>query len=76
MLVVAQVRLAGNGGRVMGRSPRAVSIVLATIPLTAGHPDGEVVFDVVFVVVLASLLVQATTVGLLVKRFGFTDETV
>ncbi|HZX55179.1 MAG TPA: potassium/proton antiporter [Ilumatobacteraceae bacterium] len=54
----------------------AVPIVLATIPLTAGHPDGEIVFDVVFVVVLASLLVQATTVGLLVKRFTFTDQTV
>jgi cell volume regulation protein A len=54
----------------------AVPIVLATIPLTAGHPDGEIVFDVVFVVVLASLLVQATTVGLLVKRFTFIDETV
>ncbi len=46
----------------------AVPIVLATIPLTAGHPDGSLVFDVVFVVVIVSLVVQATTVGSLVKR--------
>jgi len=53
----------------------AVPIVLATIPLTAGHPDGEIVFDVVFVVVLASLLVQATTVGQVVKRFDLREDT-
>lgn len=52
----------------------AVPIVLATIPLTAGHPDGALVFDVVFVTVLASLIVQAGTVGLLAKRLGFTRE--
>jgi cell volume regulation protein A len=52
----------------------AVPIVLATIPLTAGHPDGSLVFDVVFVTVLASLVVQASTVGWLVKRLGFADE--
>ncbi len=52
----------------------AVPIVLATIPLTAGHPDGALVFDVVFVTVLASLVVQAGTVGILVKRLGFDDE--
>jgi cell volume regulation protein A len=52
----------------------AVPIVLATIPLTAGHPDGSLVFDVVFVVVLASLIIQASTVGLLVDRLRFTDE--
>jgi potassium/hydrogen antiporter len=52
----------------------AVPIVLATIPLTAGHPDGSLVFDVVFVTVLVSLIVQAGTVGMLVKRLGFTDE--
>jgi cell volume regulation protein A len=52
----------------------AVPIVLATIPLTAGHPDGALVFDVVFVVVLASLIVQAGTVGVLVQRLRFPDE--
>jgi potassium/hydrogen antiporter len=52
----------------------AVPIVLATIPLTAGHPDGSLVFDVVFVTVLVSLVVQAGTVGMLVKRLGFVEE--
>jgi cell volume regulation protein A len=52
----------------------AVPIVLATIPLTAGHRDGELVFDMVFATVLASLVVQAGTVRLLVKRLGFVEE--
>jgi cell volume regulation protein A len=54
----------------------AVPIVLATIPLTAGHPDGQLVFDVVFVVVLVSLVVQAGTIGPLVRRLGFADAPV
>lgn len=52
----------------------AVPIVLATIPLTAGHPDGSLVFNVVFVTVLTSLIVQAGTLGRLVQRFGFAKE--
>jgi cell volume regulation protein A len=52
----------------------AVPIVLATIPLTAGHPDGSLVFNVVFVTVLISLVVQASTVGVLVKRLDFPAE--
>ncbi len=52
----------------------AVPIVLATIPLTAGHPDGSLVFDVVFVTVLASLVIQASSVSWLVKRLGFAEE--
>ena len=52
----------------------AVPIVLATIPLTAGHPDGSLVFNVVFVTVLASLIVQAGTVGRLARRLGFAEE--
>jgi potassium/hydrogen antiporter len=52
----------------------AVPIVLATIPLTAGHPDGSLVFDVVFVTVLVSLIVQAGSVGVLVKRLGFAAD--
>jgi len=54
----------------------AVPIVLATIPLTAGHPDGPLVFNVVFVTVIVSLVVQAGTVGLLVRRLGFPDDPV
>ena len=52
----------------------AVPIVLATIPLTAGHPDGSLVFNVVFVTVLARSIIQAGTVGLLVKRLGFAED--
>jgi cell volume regulation protein A len=51
-----------------------VPIVLATIPLTAGHPDGGLAFDVVFVVVLVSLAVQSSTVGLLAERLHFESE--
>lgn len=39
----------------------AVPIVLATFPLTADHPNGRVIFDVVFFVVLVSAAVQGTT---------------
>jgi cell volume regulation protein A len=52
----------------------AVPIVLATMPLTAGHPDGSLVFDVVFVAVLASLIIQAGSVGILVRRLNFPGE--
>ncbi|HSB87513.1 MAG TPA: potassium/proton antiporter [Ilumatobacteraceae bacterium] len=52
----------------------AVPIVLATIPLTAGHPEGELIFEVVFVTVLVSLVVQAGTVRPLVNRLGFAGE--
>lgn len=48
----------------------AVPIVLATFPITAGFPEGQIVFDVVFFVVLLSTLVQGSTVGTLVRRLG------
>ena len=40
----------------------AVPIILATFPLVAGVPGGEKVFNIVFFVVLASALVQGTTI--------------
>jgi potassium/hydrogen antiporter len=40
----------------------AVPIILATFPLVAGVPGGEEVFNIVFFVVLASTLVQGTTI--------------
>jgi len=52
----------------------AVPIVLATLPLTAGHPDGVLVFEVVFVVVIVSLLLQATTVSAVARRLGLLEE--
>lgn len=48
----------------------AVPVVLATIPLTAGHPDGPLVFDVAFVVVVISVALQAPLVAPLARRLG------
>lgn len=39
----------------------AVPIVLATFPLLAGVPHAGIIFDIVFFIVLASVLVQGTT---------------
>ncbi|MFP5488372.1 MAG: potassium/proton antiporter [Acidimicrobiia bacterium] len=52
----------------------AVPVVLATIPLTAGHPDGSLVFDVVFVVVFISVALQGPTIGPLVHRLGIVPD--
>ncbi|MBE3568200.1 MAG: potassium/proton antiporter [Thermogemmatispora sp.] len=48
----------------------AVPIVLATFPLLAGLPRAELLFDLVFFVVLASVLLQGTTVPLVAGRLG------
>jgi cell volume regulation protein A len=50
----------------------ALPIVLATFPATAGVPAGETIFNIVFFVVIASALLQGTTVAPLVKRLGLT----
>jgi cell volume regulation protein A len=52
----------------------AVPMVLATFPLTEGHADGELVFDVAFVVVLVATAVQGSTVGLVARRFTAADD--
>lgn len=52
----------------------AVPVVLATIPFTAGHPDGAVIFDVAFVVVVVSVAVQAPTIGALARRLGVVAD--
>jgi len=46
----------------------AVGIFLASIPMLVGLPKAQLYFDVGFVVVLASLLVQGWTVGLAARR--------
>ncbi len=51
----------------------AVPIVLATFPLTEGIPGSAVLFDVVFFVVLLSVLLQGTTLQALVRRLGVED---
>lgn len=60
----------------LGGPAWGIPIVLATIPLTAGHPDGSLVFDVVLVTVFASLILHAGTVGALLSRLGFTEKRV
>lgn len=52
----------------------AVPIVLATFPLSAGHPDGVLIFDVVFFVVVVSAALQGLTVAPLARRLGLRPE--
>jgi len=52
----------------------AVPIVLATFPLTAGYPEGELIFDVVFFVVLASVLVQGLPMRRLASALGMEED--
>lgn len=52
----------------------AVPIVLATFPVTAGYADGQVIFDVVFFVVLCSAAVQGLTVEPLARRLGLSSD--
>jgi potassium/hydrogen antiporter len=48
----------------------AVPIVLATFPLSAGVPESETIFNAVFFVVVASVLVQGPTFERLARRLG------
>lgn len=48
----------------------AVPIVLATFPATAGIPEGQTIFNVVFFIVLTSTLIQGTGTVPLVRRLG------
>ena len=51
-----------------------VPIVLATVPLTAGTPDVEWLFDLVFVLVVIFTLVQAPLLPWVARRLGVTDS--
>jgi potassium/hydrogen antiporter len=51
----------------------AVPIVLATFPLSAGVPESETIFNAVFFVVVASVLVQGTTFERLARRLGLVS---
>ena len=48
----------------------AVSILLAITPLLGGLENGRTIFNMAFIVVLVSLLVQGWTVGPLARRLG------
>ncbi len=52
----------------------AVPIVLATFALTAGNPDGRLVFDVVFFVVVISTIVQGTTLAPVARWLGLRRD--
>ncbi|CAN5533637.1 potassium/proton antiporter [soil metagenome] len=52
----------------------AVPIVLATFALTEGNPDGRLVFDVVFFVVVISTIVQGTSLGPMAKLLGLERD--
>ena len=48
----------------------AVPVVLALFPLMAGTPQAAVVFNIAFLVVVTSLLLQGTTIGLMARWLG------
>jgi potassium/hydrogen antiporter len=48
----------------------AVPVVLALFPLLAGTPQAGVVFNIAFLAVVTSLLLQGTTIGLVARRLG------
>ena len=50
-------------------------IVLATIPVVEGAPGALRIFDVVFVVVVVSVLLQAPSLPWLARRLGIEERT-
>src|SRR5512139_2266188 len=50
----------------------AVAIFLASIPLLVGLPAAYLYFDIAFVVVLSSLLIQGWTVALAARKLGIS----
>lgn len=53
----------------------AVPIVLATFPFVAGHPDGNLIFNIVFFVVLISAAFQGVSIRTVAQRLGLSGET-
>ncbi|BAS26518.1 potassium/proton antiporter [Limnochorda pilosa] len=53
----------------------AVPIILATFPLVAGVPQSDLIFHMVFFVVLTSALIQGSSISLLARRLGLVEAT-
>jgi cell volume regulation protein A len=52
----------------------AAPVILATFPVAAGIPNAEVIFNVVFFVVLTSVLIQGTTIPAVASRLGVDSD--
>lgn len=52
----------------------SVPIILAIFPLIFGLPGAELIFDVVFFVVLISATVQGSTLPYIARRLGLTEK--
>lgn len=52
----------------------AVPIVLATFPLLAGVPEATTIFNVIFFIVVVSVLLQGMSVNWVSRRLGVNDE--
>jgi cell volume regulation protein A len=48
----------------------AVPIILATFPLLAGVPKADILFNIVFFIVITSVLIQGTTIPIVAKWLG------
>jgi potassium/hydrogen antiporter len=53
----------------------AVPIILATFPLVAGLPQADLIFHLVFFIVLTSVVLQGTSIPLVARWLGVDDGT-